>query len=203
MPSRIFWTTHTTPKKTSPTTNVTPRTMLVHMPAKKPRFAGLSFFARSGVVAPSAIRVVAPVLAVAAVAVSDAPIACSLVLAIGGLGLGLPGFEGLPSIKAHRAPSHDRFAGAYFLADSGVVESSVTLVLAPVLAVAATLSHGPDFCSVVCTVTGLGFDFGLTGFAGFPSIKAQKLPNMDRFTGTLFLGGGVPGSGPEPGAGST
>jgi len=195
MPSRIFWITHTTAKKSSPTTNVMPRTILIHMPAKKPRFAGLAFFALSGVVGASATRGVAPVLAVAAAAVSDAPGACSLFFAIAGLDLGLPGFEGFPSTKAQRLPNHERLPGV-LLRTFGAEEISPTPVLAKVLAYAAALSVGPSDCSGVWTSTGAALD--VAGFEGFPSTKAQRLPNHERLPGVLLRTFGAEEISPTP-----
>jgi hypothetical protein len=81
------------------------------------------------------------------------------------------------------------------LPDSGLpAVSAGTLVLAPVLAVAATVSGEPDVWSVVWAFTGLAC--ALLGSEGLPIIKAQNEPNHERFEGFVLLGRGV-GEAPE------
>src|SRR5512136_2611277 len=75
-------------------------------------------------------------------------------------------------------PKAPCFAG-FALPESEVGAVSATLVLAPVLAVAATLSGEPDVWSVVSAFAGLGF--GLVVFDGLPIINAQNEPNHERF----------------------
>ena len=73
--------------------------------------------------------------------------------------------------------------------DSELAAVSATLVLALVLAVAATLSGEPDVWSVVSAFAGLGF--GLVVFDGLPIIKAQNELNHERFEGFAFFARGA------------
>ena len=89
----------------------------------------------------------------------------------------------------HIRPKAPCFAG-FALPDSELVAVSATLVLAPVVAVAATLSGEPDVWSVVWAFAGVGL--GLVDFEGLPIIKDQNELNHDRFDGfALFARGGA------------
>ncbi|MBN2098347.1 MAG: hypothetical protein JW753_01995 [Dehalococcoidia bacterium] len=84
------------------------------------------------------------------------------------------------------------------MTDSEPVAVSATVVVAPVLAVAAALSGVTDVWSVVGVFAGLGF--GLVDFEGLPSINAQNEPNHECLEGfTFFVGGAAkaPDSGPR------
>jgi hypothetical protein len=167
---------------------------------KNPRFAGFSFFGRSGLLAGWPARAVAPVLAVAAAA-SDVSVTRSLVLAFVGLGLGLPDFEGFPIMRAQNAPNHERLSGV-LLSARETAEGGAPGMPDSTVGLGTALSDGPSVCSVVWTFIGLGLVFN--GFEGFPSIKDQNLPNHDCFEGAACSGGcwGESGFACDPGLGT-